>query len=60
MNPFQTAYFLVITLPAIMLKEGYDLLYAYLKKHGNESKMPYIIAMAVCILLIIILLVFAL
>lgn len=58
MNPFQTAIFLIITLPGIMIQDGYHRLRDHLKKSNAEWKLPYIIAMAVCILLIIILLVF--
>jgi low affinity Fe/Cu permease len=57
MNPFQTAIFLIFTLPGIMIQDGYHRLEHYLKEKDEEWKLPYMIAMAICILLIIILLV---
>jgi low affinity Fe/Cu permease len=56
MNPFQTVIFLLFTLPALIIREGWDMLVDHLKKEKKDWQLPYLIAMAVCILLIIILL----
>ena len=54
---FQTVIFLIFVLPALMIQDGYNRLKEYLHSHNAEWKLPYMIAMAVCILLIIILLI---
>ncbi len=54
---FQTVIFLMFVLPALMIQDGYKRLKNFLTEHGEEWKLPYMIAMAICILLIIILLV---